>query len=420
MFSSILRSKPLAFGAAMATAILASCAFASDLLVADRLTNSVYRYSETGAFLGVILSDNVNINQPVGMALSPDLKKLYISSAQNSRLISYDYDYAGGTAHNPTILAEGRDDGLAFPNAILVEPDGSKIYVSNLDPTQVGDIYVSTGVAQFYSNGTSAGPNINGSIGGGSIVQLSGLAWGPDGKMLVGGFLDFPSGSKGAVGKSNEAKTTLGDFLGPSASLYGASSVMVHGNDVYVSGMFASNIRRYNYDTGALDSAFDIEGLAFPQGLVLSPDGNGFLAGILGFANGQGRIAHYDFDGHLVGDGVFADPGGGGFTEATVMVVEPGLPGDFNADRIVDASDLAIWKMNFGNHSGTATNAMGDADGNGVVDGNDFVVLQRRLTSSSSSAMTVPEPQHMGSMAAIAVAILALGMGERRIAWAAN
>jgi hypothetical protein len=364
--------------------------------------------------LGVVLSDNVNINQPVGMALSPDLTKLYISSAQNSRLISYDYNYAAGTANNPTILAEGRDDGLAFPNAILVEPDGSKIYVSNLDPTQAGDVYVSTGVAQFNTDGTNAGPNINGPIGGGSIVQLSGLAWGPDGKLLVGGFLDFPGGSQGAVGKSNDAKTALGDFIAPAASLNGASSVLVHGNDVYVSGMFASDIRRYDYTTGALDPNFHVDDLAFPSGLVLSPDGDGFLAGILGFANGQGHIAHYGFDGQLVGGGVFAAPGGGGFSEATVMVVEPQLPGDFNDDRLVNDADLAIWKTNVGNNSGTATTATGDADGNGNVDGADFLILQRRLTSTSGSASPVPEPKTAGMIVAAASLTLAFQASRRR------
>jgi hypothetical protein len=279
---------------------------------------------------------------------------------------------------------------------------------------------VSTGVAQFHPDGTSAGPNINGPIGGGSIVQLSGLAWGPDGKMVVGGFLDFPGGSKGAVGKSNDAKTALGEFVAPATSLNGASGVLVHGSDVYVSGMFASNIRRYDYATGALDASFHIDDLAFPSGLVLSPDGNGFLAGILGFVNGEGHIAHYDFNGQLIGDGVFAAPGGGGFTEATVMVVEPELPGDFNGDRIVNASDLGIWKTHFGDESGTATRAMGDADGNGVVDGNDFLIWQRGLTSAGGSAAVVPEPRGAMLMLAAAGMMPAFREVRRRSARAAG
>src|SRR5262245_900201 len=90
---------------AAALAAAAPTVRAKDVLVADRLSNSVYRYSEMGDFLGVVLTDNANISEPVGMALSPDLTKLYISSAQNSRLIRYDYNYAEGTASNATILA---------------------------------------------------------------------------------------------------------------------------------------------------------------------------------------------------------------------------------------------------------------------------------------------------------------------------
>jgi hypothetical protein len=178
--------------------------------------------------------------------------------------------------------------------------------------------------------------------------------------------------------------------------------------------MYASDIRRYDYGTGARDSNFDIVGLAFPSGLALSPDGNGFLAGILGFANGQGHIAHYDFDGQLIGDGVFAAPGGGGFTEATVMVVEPELAGDFNGDRMVSAADLAIWKANFGNSSGMATRAMGDADGDGNVDGKDFLVLQGRLTTASGLAAAVPEPRGAGLMLAAIETALAFRLSRRR------
>lgn len=384
---------------------------AADVLVADRLTNSVYRYSETGDFLGVVLRDNVNINRPVGLALSPDLKKLYISSSQNSRLISYDYNYAAGTASNPTILAQGRADGLAFPNAILFEPDGSKLYVSNLDDTP-NNPPQPTGIAQFYPDGTSAGPNIDTPFGGGSMLQFSGLAFAPDGELLVGGFLDYPTGSKGAVGKSNEAITTLSTLINPDASLAGASGLLVHGDHLYVSGMFASNIQRFNVHTGALDSSFStIGGLAFPQGLVASPDGNGFLVGILGYINGTGHIAHYDFSGNKIGDGIFAMNGGGGFREATVFIVEPPMPGDFDGNRIVDAADLAVWQENYGLGLGSATIEVGDADNDGDVDGRDFLIWQRHITLPSSiSAVSVPEPNSVILLLVATQAALAFGI----------
>jgi sugar lactone lactonase YvrE len=362
-------------------------AHSADLLVADRLTNKVFRYSETGALLGLVLSDSENINQPTGLALSPDLTKLFVASAQNNRLIRYDYNYAAATATNPTIVAEGESSGLAFPNAILFSPDGSKLYVSNLG---------GTGVAQFNADGASAGPNLVAAEGE-SITQLSGLAWAPEGRLLVAGFLDA-TGTRGAVAKSQANAPLLANFIEPDTSLAGASGLLVQDNDLYVSGMFASNIQRFNAHTGAIDPTFNLSGLSFPQGLALSPDGNGFLAGILGFATGQGHIAHYDFAGAPVGDGVFAEPGGGGFTEATVIVVEPPLPGDFNEDRIVSAADLALWKTHFGATGSPA----GDADSNGTVDGADFLIWQRQLRlAASSPAVQIPEPPP-GPMIALA------------------
>lgn len=367
-----------AFVAWLAPALLGtvSLAQAADVLVSDRLTHSVYRYSEEGEFLGVVLADPVNIDQPVGMALSPDLKHLYVSSAQNSRLIRYDYNYAAGTASNPSILAQGLTAGLAFPNAILFEPDGSKLYVSNLN---------GTGIAPFFPDGTKAGPNITGTVGSEPIFQMSGLAWSPAGDLLAGVFTNG-AGTRGAVAKSNATLSSMSGFIGPAAAINGAAGLLVHGNHIYVSGMLAGNIRRYNAATGTADPTFGVPNLSFSQGLVMAPDGNSFLVGILGVSNGDGYIGHYDFNGQPVNGGVFASHGGGGFSEATVILVEPGLPGDFDSNRVVDAEDLAIWEAHYGEDA-----ELGDADGDGDADGQDFLVWQRYYTAAPE-IIAVPEP----------------------------
>ena len=60
---------------------------------------------------------------------------------------------------------------------------------------------------------------------------------------------------------------------------------------------------------------------------ILEPDGNGILVGILGFANGQGHIERYGFDGTDLG--LFANnfnQTGVGFQEATAFIyVNPSL-----------------------------------------------------------------------------------------------
>jgi DNA-binding beta-propeller fold protein YncE len=294
---------------------------AGELLVSDRTRNSIYRYSESGTFLGTLLTDNVNLNQPSGIQLSPDNKQLYVASSQNNRVVQYDYNYAAGTATNPTVFAT---TGLMFPNSILFSKDGNKIYVSNLG---------GSGIAQFNTDGTSAGAPINGLIGGGSIFQYSGMAYAPTGELLVGGFQDFPAGTSGSIAKSNAGITSISDFVAPSPTLNGAGNLLVIGNDLYVTAGFAGRVNKYNATTGAVDASFNAPtNLAFPASMIRAPDGNGLLAGILGAQDGQGNISRFGFNGAPLG--VFAmaqmDPANG-FGEPTgilyVNIPEPATVG---------------------------------------------------------------------------------------------
>jgi len=75
---------------------------------------------------------------------------------------------------------------------------------------------------------------------------------------------------------------------------------------------------------------------------------------------------------------------------ARALALVDGVPGDFNADAVVDATDLAIWQTNFG-ASGNAARAQGDANADGSIDGADFLLWQRHATSAAIAA--VPEPQ---------------------------
>ena len=289
---------------------------AKEVLISDRTTNSVFRYDENGNFIAPLLTDNVNLNGPSGVQVSPDGTKLYVASSGNNQVVQYDYNYAAGTATNATIFANAAD-GLSFPNSVKFSPSGDKVYVSNLG---------GSGVAQFNPDGSSAGAPINGAIGGGAFFQFSGLDFAPNGDLLVGAFQDFPAGTSGAVARSNTAITSISDFIPGASSLNGVGNLLVVGNDLYVTAGFAGTVSRYNATTGALDNTFSIAGLVFPASLILAPDGNSLLVGVLGFANGTGQIAQYDFSGNPVGDGVWASAQNNpslGFSEATGMVVVP-------------------------------------------------------------------------------------------------
>jgi hypothetical protein len=86
---------------------------------------------------------------------------------------------------------------------------------------------------------------------------------------------------------------------------------------------------------------------------------------------------------------------------------EPALAGDFNADGLVDASDLAAWKPNHGRTAG-ARHVDGDADLDGDVDGADFLAWQQSagdsLHGAAAAAAIVPEP---GGLALATIALCA-------------
>jgi sugar lactone lactonase YvrE len=320
----------------------AQVARGAELLVADRLGNGVFRYSESGAFLGVVTQEKLvpgvtpeYLYQPTGIAISPDYSKFYVSSSQLNQVVAYDYDRFTGSASNPTIFADV-NDGLSFPNDIQFSPDGSKIYVANLNG----------GVSRFHIDGSSAGeklllPTINGF----GVTQASSMSFAPDGRMLAGAFSD-PSGVGGGIAISNSDVSALPEyFVEPVPSIRGATGLMVHEGYLYVSGLFAASIRRFSLSDGVIDSNWEVTGpdVSYPQDLIVAPDGNGFLAGILGAFPGAGRIARYDFDGTPLG--TFALPSQNGFREATAMVAVPtSLEGDYNDDGMVDAADYTIWR----------------------------------------------------------------------------
>jgi hypothetical protein len=166
---------------------------------------------------------------------------------------------------------------------------------------------------------------------------------------------------------------------------------MIHDGYIYVSGMFSSNIRRFALSDGQMDASWGITGVAFPQGLAEAPDGNGFLAGILGIVNATGNISRYAFDGTLLS--TFAAPSEDGFTEATAfVVVATPVIGDFNNDGVVDAADYVVWRK------ASPTDTLPNDDTPGVVDASDYSDWRASFGSSglaSSAALglnAVPEP----------------------------
>jgi hypothetical protein len=93
--------------------------------------------------------------------------------------------------------------------------------------------------------------------------------------------------------------------------------------------------------------------------------------------------------------------------------------GDFDGDGDVDGADFVVWQTNFPLAAG-ATLANGDADGDGDVDGADFVVWQTNFpTPLAPGVVAAPEPRGLWLMAG-SIATLALMIQRRRIAMVAT
>jgi len=95
-----------------------------------------------------------------------------------------------------------------------------------------------------------------------------------------------------------------------------------------------------------------------------------------------------------IGAGMFLTDVTYGLGAVTISLVE-GLA-DFNLDGSVDQFDLDVWSDGFGTSS-EAELANGDANGNGRVNGADFLIWQRKFTSAPVSGVAaaseaIPEP----------------------------
>ena len=86
------------------------------------------------------------------------------------------------------------------------------------------------------------------------------------------------------------------------------------------------------------------------------------------------------------------------------------LRGDFDGDGDVDGDDFLRWQSGFGTENG-ATKMDGDADGDGDVDGDDFLIWQAEFNPGNGTASAaVPEPTSVLLMLGVAV----VGMCARR------
>jgi hypothetical protein len=87
---------------------------------------------------------------------------------------------------------------------------------------------------------------------------------------------------------------------------------------------------------------------------------------------------------------------------------------NFDNDADVDNADLGTWTTGFGTATG-GTNATGDANADGAIDGRDFLVWQRQYTGPIAG-VAVPEPANWCSAVVAALVIATIAAPRRRAA----
>ena len=91
---------------------------------------------------------------------------------------------------------------------------------------------------------------------------------------------------------------------------------------------------------------------------------------------------------------------------AIVAEIPPGFEADFDGDGDVDGDDFLAWQTGFGTPSG-AMKSQGDYDNDGDVDGDDFLGWQDEFGSpaAGNGSGAVPEPSSLALLAAGAGAL---------------
>ena len=119
------------------------------------------------------------------------------------------------------------------------------------------------------------------------------------------------------------------------------------------------------------------------------------------------RVANTEFNsglGTLIYDEVY------GLTDGSS---EPTPDADFNGDGVVDGGDFLIWQRGFG-LAGQTNNSMGDANLDGSIGGADLDVWKEQFGQPSSMSLTAVPECGSAALALMAIASLCLKVGPGR------
>ena len=262
--------------------------------VTNAASNSVSQYDATGGALTPLAPPTVPTgNQPIGVAVSPDGKSVYVVNQSDDTVSQYDIGVAGAlTLKTPATVSTG-----SGPVFVAITPDGKSVYVTNRGGT-VSQYDVGSGGALTPKTPTMV------STGGSGLAPT--VAVSPDGKSAYVSNGGASTVSQYDIGLSGvlTPKTPATVAAGPPGQGFGASGVAVtpDGKSVYVANALNGGpgpglVFQFDVGTGGAltpKPSPDAPASAGPLGVAVSPNGksvyvaNAFSTGVSQYDVGMG------------------------------------------------------------------------------------------------------------------------------------
>lgn len=306
----------------------------------------------------------------------------FTSAADNNVPLTF-----GGVARTLTLTGANTGNNTLSPliadaaaasgsNVVNVAKSGAGKWILTGNNSYTGTTTVNAGALLI--NGTQTGAGLA-TVAAGATLGGTGTLGGA----LTNNGIVSPGASVGTL--SVNGNTTMGANSHLAIELLGATA-----DKLAITG---------NLDLSALGNFLDVTGAGTGTSWIIATY-TGTLTGIF----------------ETITSGYSVNYGSGTNSQVTLNLSGPvGVPGDYNANGIVDGADYVVWRKNQGLLTG-GTPSKGDGNGDGAVDNADYQFWRARFgnTSGAGAGMSsgaVPEP---ASALLVGLGLAAMLSGARR------
>jgi DNA-binding beta-propeller fold protein YncE len=250
---------------------------AGSAYVTDYAGEAVSQYSLTGAVLTPLLPASVATElSPVGIAVSPDGRSVYVASFSKARISQYDVGADGAlTPKAPAFVAT-----VAGPEGIAVSPDGTSVYVANAGnavsqyTVGAGGVLIPKSPASIATGGRPTAIAVSPDATSVYVSDESGET-----------ISQFSVGVGGTLAAKSPATVATG-------MIPGGIALSPDGKSAYVANFGSNTVSEYDVGAGGLlapKSVPPVTAGGNPTHLAVSPDGKSAYV-----TNNNGAVSQYD------------------------------------------------------------------------------------------------------------------------------